>query len=113
MPIDKYILLVYNIIKNKDRQKGEKTMTAIRTEIWKQWEIQEQKRFAKETLAKQLQAYIELNNLYLNIESGKAKMSITNGNILRTLVSQAYFLHDPMITWWGEEFEKLPNWFNY
>ncbi len=59
-------------------------------------------------------AYIELNNLYLALESGKEKMSITNRNKLEVLLDEAYPDHcETLINWWYEEFYKLPDFFNY
>jgi len=57
--------------------------------------------------------YIELNNLFLDVERGKVKMSVHVGNTLRTLVGMAYDQNDSMIDWWMAEFMKLPNWLDY
>jgi len=70
----------------------------------------------KQAEARKLQlAYINLNNLYLSVESGKTKMSITVMNDLYQLAG----IVDPaqsspiMSAYWLAEFEKLPNWFKF
>lgn len=58
-------------------------------------------------------AYIELNNLYLQIQSGKKRLTITTANTLRVLVGKAYPSGDSILTnWWNEQFQRLPNWNN-
>lgn len=59
------------------------------------------------------EAWIKLNNLYLAIERGQSRLSITTANTLRVLASTAYARNDPMLDYWQGEFEKLPNWFDY
>lgn len=70
----------------------------------------------KQAEARKLQlAYINLNNLYLSVESGKTKMSIHIMNDLYRLAETV----DPhqtspiMSAYWLAEFEKLPNWFKF
>ena len=59
-------------------------------------------------------AYIELNNLYLTVESGISELTLWKSNRLRMLVIKAYGLHDPtMINYWEEELGKLPNWLDF
>lgn len=78
-----------------------------RTEVWQKWEDQEGRRLAKVSSD---QAYIELNNLFLNVERGQTKLTIGIGNILRNLVVKAYGYDDPMVDYWAREFEGLEGW---
>lgn len=55
-------------------------------------------------------AYIRLNNLYLDVQRGKVKMSVAISNELRSLPNQAYDSGDSMIEWWCKEFIRLPRW---
>ena len=57
--------------------------------------------------------FIQLNNLYLWLQSGKLKMDKGNHRELRFLVTQAYDAGDDMIEWWHEEFQKLEGWFDF
>jgi hypothetical protein len=59
------------------------------------------------------EAWIKLNNLYLQIERGVKSVSITTANTLRVLAGTVYKLDDPMLDYWQKEFERLPNWFDY
>lgn len=72
---------------------------------WQQWDKQEERRL-------QNAAYIQLNNLYLSIERGCEKLTITLANKLRILVDSAYDRDDPMRDWWMSEFTELPRWFD-
>lgn len=71
--------------------------------IWKIWDAQTNDRW---------EAYVELNNLYLSIERGQDRMTITNSNRLRVLAQKAYGRTDPFIDWWQNEFTKLPGWYD-
>lgn len=55
-------------------------------------------------------AYVQLNNLYLAVECGLEKLTITVANRLRCLVPQVYGPDDPMIEYWDREFQLLPRW---
>lgn len=69
-------------------------------------------------------AYIELNNLYLSIESGDIKMKAGTLNTLWHLVSIAYptkglnptsfvyMMQNEIVNHWHSEIEKLPNFNN-
>lgn len=71
----------------------------------------ERKLFAHLQFLSEQKAYIELNNLYISIECGDTKLTITTANRLRVLVSKAYDrMDDVMPEWWANEFTKLPNW---
>ena len=59
------------------------------------------------------QDFIQLNNLYLSIESGETKLSIHTSNTLRTLAGKLYNDFQEMEDHWLNEFQKLPNWNNY
>lgn len=60
----------------------------------------------------QTDSYICLNNLYLNIEAGRKRLTVRSANDLRILASMAYNPGDPMLDYWAGEFEKLPGWNN-
>lgn len=88
-------------------------MTHYRLHIWTQWDRQENARRARIEEEKQTQAWVELNNLYLCIERGEVPLTITIGNQLRSLLSQAYpdSVHEHVIRdYWYGEFMKLPGW---
>lgn len=55
-------------------------------------------------------SWICLNNLYLNVESGKKRLSRRVGNDLMILLDMAYERGDPMREYWEGEFQKLPGW---
>lgn len=79
----------------------------MKNTIWQQWDKQTNDR---------LLSYIDLNNLYLDIQAGRKRLSITTSNTLRVLVSQAYDPkpgNDFIREWWSREFEKLKGWFNF
>lgn len=61
------------------------------------------------------QAYVKLNNLYLAVERGSVKMSITVQNDLYQLAGVVYpSQSEPVMSqYWLSEFEKLPNWFEF
>jgi len=61
----------------------------------------------------QNQAYITLNNLYLELERGAIQMNLHFHNALRVLVCQTYNRDDFMIDWWHGEFQKLDGWLDY
>lgn len=90
------------------------TYTEVRQAIWRQWDRQEEERLRNKALVekrmKQTQAYIRLNNLYLNVERGVLKLNVHIANELRICAGQAYDRDDVMIDWWEEEFTKLPGW---
>lgn len=83
-------------------------MSVYRTNVWRQvevsWHAQEQR--------KQDKAYIELNNLYLNIERCTTRLDIHTANHLRVLAGQAYPHGDPMLDYWLEQFMRLEGWVN-
>lgn len=59
-------------------------------------------------------AWLELSNLYLNIETGRV---ILNRHVycqLNDLLNVAYPPNemDAMRDWWWHEFSRLPNWLN-
>lgn len=90
--IDKQCSICYD----KDR----KEMNAMNT-IWEQWDEQKNK---------PVEAYIELNNLYLRVERGEVALTRAIENELWQLSRKAYRRGDPMLEWWDSEFEKLPGW---
>jgi len=57
-------------------------------------------------------AYLNLNNLYLDIQAGRVKLTRKEYNRLDSLLGQVYSHTDPMHDWWWREFQKLPNWLN-
>lgn len=59
------------------------------------------------------QAWITMNNLYLELERGVIQMNLHFHNALRILVCQAYDRGDFMIDWWHGEFQKLDGWLDY
>lgn len=63
-----------------------------------------------EMTAESNKAYVELNNLFLNIERGYIKLTIHTMNQLRLLLEKAYNPGDVMIGYWEQEFQKLPDW---
>lgn len=85
-----------------------------RIEIWRQWERQEEARKRAEKMVKQTLAYIALNNLYLNIEAGREKLTVHTANDLRVLAGRAYDRQEDemMLEWWEGEFRKLDGWLN-
>lgn len=76
--------------------------------IWKQWDKQEQVRAEN-------RAFVELNNLFLQVERGSVLLTITLGNKLRILLSEVYpnrCAEQVAIDYWMSEFAQLPNWNN-
>ena len=62
-----------------------------------------------------VQAHVELNNLYLRVERGDIKMSITISNKLQTLIAFIYPRSEEkwgisLSDHWMEECAKLPGW---
>ena len=55
-------------------------------------------------------AYIELNNLYLQVERGEKRLSIKIKNDMLFLIPAAYSGDDKLQTWWLEECYRLPRW---
>jgi hypothetical protein len=58
-------------------------------------------------------AYIDLNNLYLKVQNGHWRLTITRANTLRLLVDDAYpdRVADEVIReWWMGQLQKLPRW---
>lgn len=83
--------------------------------IFHQWDVQEKARIQAEHERNETEAHRLLSNLYLSVERGTTKLTITVANELRTLLSKAYPRHfDDRVTiaYWMDEFTKLPNWFN-
>jgi len=78
-------------------------MAGLQNTHWAQWDNQEEQRI--ENLR-----FVELNNLYLQIERGQIVLTITNANRLRVLAGQIWAQDDPMLDYWMTEFQKLPNW---
>lgn len=74
------------------------------------WDNQEIERIQREREDRQSQAWIKLNNLYLEVEMGDIALSITISNTLRNLVNQAYDQFDLMRDYWLRELLLLPNW---
>jgi hypothetical protein len=59
-------------------------------------------------------AYYMLNNLYLNVESGKQKMSLRIRLELENLLNWAYpASEESMRNWWFKEFGRLPGWLDF
>lgn len=77
--------------------------------IIKKWQEARQK--AKKEKA-QNAAWLELSNLYLDIEAGRELLNRRRYCELDTLLSRAYDRDDAMRGWWWQEFSKLPNWLN-
>lgn len=87
--------------------------------IWQIWDDQTNNRKIAQDAA-----YVELNNTYLAVESGKRKLTAGLLNTLWVLVEKAYpFYHVTMnsfqmmmqkeiIAHWNAEIEKLPNFEN-
>jgi hypothetical protein len=72
----------------------------------------EEQRIAHENF--QHAAWIKLNNLYLSIQRGTRKLSITTANELRVLVGDAYDADETIMQdFWAREFTKLPHWFEF
>jgi hypothetical protein len=60
------------------------------------------------------QAYLVLNNLYLQVQSGKKKMSLRIRLELENLLNNAYpATEESMREWWMHEFSKLPDYFKF
>jgi hypothetical protein len=57
-------------------------------------------------------AYIELNNIYLQVQRCEKRLSITLSENLRALVGKAY-PDGSMADYWAAEFQKLPDWNNF
>lgn len=76
-------------------------------------ELQEEKELlaGDQVASERQQAYIQLNNLYLQIESGQKRITTARAKQLRKLANMAYEPGDELIEWWGLEFQKLPGWF--
>jgi hypothetical protein len=59
-------------------------------------------------------AYTMLNNLYLNVQSGKQKMSLRIRLELENLLNNAYPAKEEMMrNWWMGEFTRLPGYYNF
>ena len=57
-------------------------------------------------------SYLNLNDLYLNIQSGKTKL---NKSVYYKLYDYLFGFESrdsSMFTWWESEFRKLPDWLN-
>ena len=68
---------------------------------------------AKAVERKADEAYLNLNNLYLDIQAGNTKLTRTIYNRLQDLMFDV--CPDPTDTmrkWWWAEFQKLPGWLN-
>ena len=60
------------------------------------------------------EAWLNLSNLYLDIEAGRELLNRHRYNQLNNLLNTAYPPNDmdPMRDWWWKEFSRLPNWLN-
>jgi hypothetical protein len=58
------------------------------------------------------QAYIELNNLYLQVQRGEKRITTKMARRMRQLVMKVYPKDDMMQNWWFAELQKLPRWFH-
>lgn len=57
-------------------------------------------------------SYAKLNDLYLDIQSGKKRLTRSTYNQLQELL-QGFEKHgSSMYEWWWKEFQKLPGWLN-
>lgn len=60
------------------------------------------------------QAYLTLNNLYLQVQSGEKKMSLRVRLELENLLNNAYpATEESMREWWMSEFSRLPNYYQF
>ena len=70
----------------------------MNAKVWRQWETQEERK-----------AYCQLNNLYLQLESGRVGMTIHTYNDLHHLLRRAYSPDETtMKNYWLREMELLP-----
>lgn len=76
---------------------------------FEQWDKQDRAKIDAEL---ENQAYIWLNNLYLSIERGDTKLTITTANQLRILAGKSCPNDSIMQEYWNREFQKLKNWEN-
>ena len=81
------------------------------TGMWAQWDAQTNDRHI---------AYIELNNLYLSLESGRVKLTRWKWNRLQILMGIAYpycYPVNQMVQdirdYWAKEFMKLDGWYQF
>lgn len=89
-------------------------MSGLQTTHWQQWDRQEILRVLTEKRIRQDMAYIQLNNLFLQVQRGQVALSITVSNQLRVLVGQAYDQNDgTMNSYWERELQTLPGWENF
>ena len=58
------------------------------------------------------EAYLELNDLYLDIQRGEVKLTHRGYNELQDLLHTFCPQGDSMHDWWWSEFQKLPGWLN-
>jgi len=59
-------------------------------------------------------AYGVLNNLYLQVQSGKKKMSLRIRLELENLLAHVYPASEEMMrNWWMAEFARLPGYYNF
>lgn len=80
----------------------------VRKAIYRQWD--------KQVVEMRInQSYIQLNNLYLMVESGKVEMSLKVREELYRLLGIVYPTQTEgiMAEWWEREFEKLNNWLDF
>ena len=60
--------------------------------------------------------HIAMNNLYLELEHGDVEMSLHFRLTLERLLIETYpsrIKDDVIRNYWWEEFQKLPNWFDF
>ena len=57
-------------------------------------------------------AYLELNDLYLDIQAGKVKLTRKVYNQLQDLLQSFEHHGSSMYEWWWKEFARLPGWLN-
>lgn len=80
----------------------------VRKAIYRQWD--------KQVVEMRInQSYIQLNNLYLMVESGKVEMSLKVREELYRLLGIVYphQTETIMADYWEGEFEKLNNWLDF
>lgn len=80
----------------------------VRKAIYRQWD--------KQVVEMRInQSYIQLNNLYLMVESGKVEMSLKVREELYRLLGIVYphQTEEIMADYWEGEFEKLNNWLDF
>lgn len=70
--------------------------------VWKQWDQQSGNNSNE--------AYITLNNLYLWVQAGILRLTITLANEMRVLAGKVAQGDDFQLNYWHEEFMELDGW---